>query len=73
MKIIETNLNTGDRIVELNKDEFNLIDSLNKLKRIYGEDKEFVIINPENYFGYDLETGKKTVLKKWEINENEEE
>ena len=73
MKIIETNLKTMDRIVELNKDEFNLLDSFNKLKQIYGDDREFVIINPSNYYGYDLTTGKKTVLKKWELLETEEE
>lgn len=70
MREIERNCKGTYFVVEIDKEEKNLLKAFEELRKT---DKEasFLLINPDSYFGYNLETGKAVALEFRELSHRE--
>lgn len=67
MRIIERNAHGTEFAVWLDEEEKNLIEAYKELKRMSKKDSDILLINPETYFGYNIETGKAVALEFTEL------
>ncbi len=67
MRIIERNAHGTEFAVWLDREEKNLIEGYNNLKKTMRKDSNILLINPETYFGYNIETGKAVCLEFTEL------
>lgn len=70
MREIERNCKGTSFVVEINKEEKNLLEAFEELRKT---DKEasLLLINPETYFGYNLEKGVAITLEFKELDHRE--
>ena len=70
MRIIERDCKGTQFAVWIDKEEKNLLEALENMRKIYG-DADLMLINPKNYQGYNTKAGYKIVLKEWEVLEDD--
>lgn len=66
MNLIEHNLNTGERIVSISKEEYEFLECFNKLS-IVNPNETLILCNPKTYGGFNLANGKEIRLMFEEI------
>lgn len=69
MRIIEKDCKGTQFAVWIDKKEKLWLETYAEMKKHYGEDATLLLINPDTYFGYDIQTGKAVALEFKELSQ----